>query len=75
MDPYRAHRARTAERSTRDNQNERAAGECGRETDFRIVKNRKSLPKAPGRDLRRSEKWLVITISRFFAALSRFDVP
>jgi hypothetical protein len=70
----RTHRTTTAWHSTRGNRGERAAGERGREPDFRIVKNRKFLPKAPGTDSRRSEKWLVVTINRSFAALSRFEM-
>jgi len=48
-----------------------APDEHDREAGFRIVKNRKFLPKAPGTDLRRSEKCLTIMISRATYASSR----
>lgn len=73
LDEHCAHHARTTWRKMRDNQDERALGERGREADLQIVKNRKFLPKALRTGSRRSEKWLAITLTLMFPALSRLD--
>jgi hypothetical protein len=70
----RAHHARAACRTRRHNHDGGEPRECYREAGFRIVKNRRFLPKAPGTDSRRSEKWLAITLALVLPALSRLDV-
>jgi hypothetical protein len=69
FDARRARHASSTWRASRHNQFGREPSERDREADFRIVKNRRFLPKAPGTDLRRSEKCLAITIDRTFRAV------
>jgi hypothetical protein len=71
---HRTHHAQTTWRTMRYNRHGRAWGERDREAVFRIVKNRTFLPKAPGTDLRRSEKCLAIMIGRSSHALFRSGV-
>jgi hypothetical protein len=66
--------APTTKRATAVNKYRRAPDERDRESVFRIVKNRKFLPKAPWTDSRRSEKRLANTIGRTLRALFRREL-
>jgi hypothetical protein len=74
LDQHRAYHARITWRTTRHKRAGSAPGERDRETGFRIVKNRRFFPKAPGTDLRRSERRLAITLDLTFRTLSRVGV-